>query len=99
VGDTVVLFSLRDFLRNKKWSKDAVEQGLRRRRGRRGVGRSVANTTSNATSTTANGEMGKRELGLAFAQRRAERGRRVLARLYSSASAAAVGAVAGTVEE
>lgn len=38
IGDTVVLFSLRDFLRNKKWSKDAVEQGLRRRRGRRGIG-------------------------------------------------------------
>jgi len=38
VGDTVVIFSLRDFLRESKWSKEALEQGLRRRRGRRTMG-------------------------------------------------------------
>lgn len=38
VGDTVVIFSLRDFLRSSKWCKDALEQGLRRRRMRRSAG-------------------------------------------------------------
>jgi len=38
LGDTVVVFSLRDFLRETKWSKEALEQGLRRRRGRRTMG-------------------------------------------------------------
>ena len=38
LGDTVVLFSLRDFLRETKWSKEALEQGLRRRRGKRTMG-------------------------------------------------------------
>lgn len=75
IGDTIVLFSLRDFLRNKKWSKDALEQGLRRRRGRRGLGRDASG----------NGKMGKRELGLALNRRRAEKGRVVLERLYAAA--------------
>lgn len=38
LGDTIVIFSLRDFLRETKWSKEALEQGLRRRRGRRTIG-------------------------------------------------------------
>lgn len=38
LGDTVVIFSLRDFLRETKWSKEALEQGLRRRRGKRTMG-------------------------------------------------------------
>ena len=52
VGDTITLFSLRDFLRNKKFSKDILEQCLRRRRGKRGT---LARGASNGTNGSGGG--------------------------------------------
>lgn len=77
IGDTVVLFSLQDFLCNPKWHKDSLERGLRRRRGKRGL---------KGPGHTQRGVMrSKREVGLAQASLKAEKGRRVLARLQAAA--------------